>query len=164
MSLSPSSAELESTPSTSSNQIGVFVAELRQARGLSYNDVSARIKYSVLQLKALEQEDWAALPSGVPLRWMVQSYARYLETDERVLLDMLEAANQGSRPSSNINRDVSKGADWSDTDMPLYSDTAPRSWGWLIVIAALIFVALFYALDQGWIPEDWLIFDWLKEF
>lgn len=161
MSLPPSSAELESTPS---NQIGVFVAELRQARGLSYNDVSARIKYSVLQLKALEQEDWAALPSGVPLRWMVQSYARYLETDESVLLGMLEAANQGSRPPSSVKRDVRKGADWSDADMPLYSDAAPRSWGWLIVIAALLFVALFYALDQGWIPENWLIFDWLKEF
>lgn len=161
MSSTPSSLELESVPS---NQIGVFVAELRQARGLSYNDVSARTKYSVLQIKALEQENWDALPNGVPLRWMVQSYARYLETDEGVLLKMLETANQGARPPSSTPRNVRKKTDWSDADMPLYSDPTPRSWGWLIIIAVLLFVALFYALDRGWIPEGWLVFDWLKEF
>ena len=117
-----------------------------------------------MQLKALEQEDWSALPRGVPLRWMIQNYARYLETDESVLLGMLEAANQGSRPPKSLARDVRKGADWKDANMPLYSEAAPRPWGWLIVIAVLLFVALFYALDQGWIPEEWLIFDWLKEF
>lgn len=161
MSSTPSSSNLEPT---TSNQLGAFVAQLRQARGLSYYDISARIKYSVPQLKALEQEDWSALPNGVPLRWMIKSYARYLETDENVLLEMLEAANQGAGPPTSMPRDVRKGADWSDTDMPLYSESAPRSWGWLFVIAALLFVALFYALDQGLVPENWLIFDWLKEF
>ena len=161
MSLSPSTEE-QDVPTTS-DQIGAFVATLRQAKGLSYNDVSARIKYSVPQLKALEQENWSALPSGVPLRWMVQSYARYLNTDEQVLLDMLEAANPDACAPRQKMADVRKGTNWSDTDMPVYADSAPRSWGWLIVIAVLVLVALFYALDQGWIPEQWLVFDWLKE-
>lgn len=161
MSSTPSSPELGPT---TANQIGAFVAQLRQARGLSYSDVSARTKYSILQLKALEKEDWSALPNGVPLRWMVKSYARYLETDENVLLEMLEASNQNASAPLAMHKDVRKGADWSDTDMPLYSEPTQRSWGWLIVIAVLLLIALFYALDQGWIPEEWLVFDWLKDF
>ena len=161
MSLSSSTEEPVTTPT--SDQLGNFVATLRQAKGLSYSDVSARIKYSVPQLEALEQENWTALPSGVPLRWMVQSYARFLETDEQVLLDMLEAANPDACAPRQKTVDVRKGANWSDTEMPVYADSAPRSWGWLIVIAVLVLVALFYALDQGWIPEQWLVFDWLKE-
>lgn len=158
MSLTTSSPELESN----SHQLGGFVAELRQARGLSYNDVSARIKYSVLQLKALEQENWDALPNGVPLRWMVKSYARFLETDEDVLLNMLDG--QEDYLVKNTPKDVRKGAGWNDSDMPLYTEPTQRSWGWLIIIAVLLLIALFYALDQGWIPDDWLVFNWLKEF
>lgn len=158
MSSTTSSPELGSN----SHQLGLFVAELRQARGLSYNDVSARIKYSVIQLKALEQENWDALPNGMPLRWMIKSYARFLETDENVLLGMLDA--QEGHNARNTPKDVRKGAGWNDSDMPLYSEPTQRSWGWLIVIAVLLLIALFYALDQGWIPEDWLVFNWLKGF
>lgn len=159
MSSTSSSSDLE----PNSHQLGLFVAELRQARGLSYKDVSARIKYSVLQLKALEQENWDALPHGMPLRWMIKSYARFLETDEDVLLGMLDV--QEGQKIGHTPRNVRKGADWNkDSDMPLYSEPTQRSWGWLIIIAVLLLIALFYALDQGWIPEDWLVFDWLKGF
>lgn len=158
MSSTTSSPELGSN----SHQLGLFVAELRQARGLSYNDVSARIKYSVIQLKALEQENWDALPHGMPLRWMIKSYARFLETDENVLLGMLDV--QEGHNARNTPKDVRKGAGWNDSDMPLYSEPTQRSWGWLIIIAVLLLIALFYALDQGWIPEDWLVFNWLKGF
>lgn len=150
--------ELAVTP----KPLGVFLAELRQARGLSYNDVSVRLKYSIPQIEALEQENWTALPSGVPLRWMVKSYARLLETDEQVLLNMLDE-NQGSEPK-RVAKDVRRGADWANADMPLYTEPSQRSWGWLLVIGVLVLIAVFYALDQGLIPESWLVFDWLKEF
>lgn len=159
MSLTSSSPELETT----ANQLGAFIAELRQARGLSYNDVSTRLKYSVPQLEALEQENWAVLPSGVPLRWMIKSYARFLETDENVLLDMLDK-QQGTATTKRVVKTTRKGADWSGSDMSLYAEPSQRSWGWLLIIAVLILIAVFYALDQGLIPEDWLVFDWLKEF
>lgn len=158
MSSPSASPELTAT----ANQLGVFVSELRQARGLSYNDVSVRLKYSVLQLEALEQENWAALPAGVPLRWMIKSYARLLETDEQVLLDMLDDS-QVAAPKRSA-RDVRKGTSWASADTPLYTEPSQRSWGWLLVIGVLVLIALFYALDQGLIPESWLVFDWLKEF
>lgn len=157
MSSNSSSPELASN----SHQLGLFVSELRQARGLTYNDVSARIKYSVIQLKALEQENWDALPNGMPLRWMIKSYARFLETDEEVLLGMLDV--QEGHHTKNTPKNVRKGTDWNnDPDTPLYSEPTQRSWGWLIIIGVLLLVALFYAIDQGWIPENWLVFDWLK--
>lgn len=151
-----SSPELAST----SQSLGAFIAELRQAQGLSYHDVSIRIKYSALQLEALEKEDWQALPNGMPLRWMVKSYARLLGADESLLLGMLEEQT-GVTATHNIRQ---KKKQWDGADMSLYTEPTQRAWGWWLIIALLLLIALFYALDQGWIPENWLVFDWLKEF
>lgn len=158
MSSSPSSAALE----TPSQTVGQALYELRQTQQLSLTEVSTRTKYSIPQLEALEQGDWDALPSGVPLRWMVKSYARVLNTDAEALLALL-GPQQGQAPKT-LNTDSRQGADWASSDRSLYSDATPRSWGWWLVILVLIVVAVFYALSQGWIPENWLIFDWLKEF
>lgn len=158
MSSPTSSAALE----TPSQTLGQALFELRQLQQLSLVEVSTQTKYSIPQLEALEQDDWEALPSGVPLRWMVKSYARVLNTDADALLALL-GPQQGQAPKV-LHTDRRQGADWGSNDRPLYSDAAPRSWGWWLVILILIVVAAFYALNQGWIPEDWLIFDWLKEF
>lgn len=157
MSSNTSSAELE----TPSKTVGKALLELRQTQGLSLLEVSARTKYSIPQLEALEQEHWEVLPSGVPLRWMVRGYARALGADAETLLALL-GPQQGLAPKAH-STDMRRGADWSSHDMPLYSETSQRSWGWWLIIFALIVVALVYALSQGWIPEDWLVFDWLKE-
>ena len=157
MSSNTSSAELE----IPSNTVGTALLELRQAQGLSLNEVSARTKYSIPQLEALEQDHWEVLPSGVPLRWMVRNYARALGADAEALL-LLLGPQQGLAPKT-LSTDIRRGADWGGNDMSLYSEPSQRSWGWWLVIFALIAVALVYALNQGWIPEDWLVFDWLKE-
>lgn len=158
MSSNSSSPELEA----SSQTLGKALAQLRQAQGLSLNEVSIRTKYSTSQLEALEHDNWDDLPSGVPLRWMVKGYARALETDEVALLALL-GPQQGQAPHT-MRADVRTGADWSSNERPLYSEPTQRSWGWWLIILVLISVAVFYALNQGWIPEEWLPFDWLKEF
>lgn len=157
MSSSTSSSDLE----TSAQTLGATLLQLRQAQGLSLNEVSIRTKYSTSQLEALEQDNWDVLPTGVPLRWMVKNYARALNTDEEALLALL-GPQQGQAPQQSLRSDMRQGANWSDSS--LHTDSAPRSWGWWIVILVLVGVALGYALNQGWIPEEWLIFDWLKEF
>jgi hypothetical protein len=32
----------------------------------------------------------------------------------------------------------------------------------MIIILILLFVAGFYAIERGWVPDSWLVFDWLK--
>jgi len=138
--------------------VGPTLQALREAKGLSFADVSLRLKYSVRQVQALEAENWEALPRGLPLRGMVRNYARYLETDDNALLAMLDT--QTSRSSVQASTD--------DTVARLAPVKAPKrergswSWGWLLVFIILLIVAGFYAIERSWVPESWLIFDWLS--
>lgn len=158
MSSTTSSTELE----TAAQSLGVTLLQLRQTQGLSLNEMSVRTKYSSSQLEALEQDNWDVLPSGVPLRWMVKNYARALSVDDEPLLSLL-GPQQGQAPrSAPLRTDIRQGVGWDDGSTS--ADSTQRSWGWWFIILVLIGVALAYALSQGWIPEEWLIFDWLKEF
>ncbi|MCC2595331.1 helix-turn-helix domain-containing protein [Pusillimonas sp. MFBS29] len=140
--------------------IGATLRRLREAKNLSPAEVSARLKFSGRQLEALETEQWDRLPGGMSLRGFVKNYARYLDADVDALLTMLD--NQvGTAPvakPATLNGAQSLGP----SDLPLQGEPANRPWGWLVVILILLFVAGFYAIDRGWIPDSWLVFDWLK--
>lgn len=140
--------------------LGASLRAMRKARGCSLADVSARLKYSVRQLDALENEQWGRLPSGVLLRGLVRNYGRFLETDVDALLAML-AKQVGTQSAASVSVPV-RGASLSGVDLPLHPEGGSRSWGWLLVIVALLVVAGIYAVDRGWVPDSWLIFDWLK--
>lgn len=140
--------------------LGASLRAMRNAKGYSLSDVSARLKYSVRQLDALENEQFAQLPDGMLLRGLVKNYGRYLETDVDALLVMLD--NQaGTRPAAPASAPV-PGVTLSGADLPLHPEGGSRPWGWLLVIVALLVVAGAYAIDRGWVPDSWLVFDWLK--
>lgn len=139
--------------------IGSTLKALREAKGLSVSDVSGRLKFSVRQVEALENEQWDRVPTGVSLRGFVRNYGRYLETDTDALVLMLD--NQvGSTGARSVA--VDGPASLAPADIPLQAEVTHRSWGWLIIILILLIVAGFYAIERGWVPDSWLIFDWLK--
>ncbi|HWK61799.1 MAG TPA: helix-turn-helix transcriptional regulator [Eoetvoesiella sp.] len=156
----PLTKETEDVAATSATQsLGATLRALRRAKQLSVAEVSARLKYSVRQLEALEAEQWELLPTGVPLRGLVKNYGRLLEADVDALIVMLEreVGIPGVQPI------VLPSAAMSSSDMAMQSDMGQRSsWGWLVVIVVLLIVAGFYAIERGWVPDSWLIFDWLK--
>lgn len=140
--------------------LGASLRAMRKARGSSLSDASARLKYSVRQLQALENEQWEVLPKGVLLRGLVKNYGRFLETDVDALLVMLDS-QAGTQPAPSVSLPVQRSA-FTGADLPLHAEGGSRSWGWLLVILVLLVVAGFYAIDRGWVPDSWLIFDWLK--
>lgn len=148
----------EDTPTILDTSLGPYLQQLRETQGYTLEQASARIKYSSQQIAALEQEDWAALPSGAPVRWLLRSYARFLQADEAALLAMYERL----QPESDLLDRTNQSSQWQATDMPVYAEAHHRTWGWWLVALVLLVVVLFYAIDQGWIPESWLIFDWLR--
>src|SRR5690606_7113659 len=150
--------------STNEGHVGVggTLRSMREARRISISEASQRLKFSVRQIEALESENWQRLPTGVPLRGFVRNYARYLEADVESVLVLLDS-QVGSTAALNVmstpNIHASVGA---DTAMPVSAEASHRPWGWYLIILAILVVAAFYAVDRGWVPESWLIFDWLK--
>lgn len=152
-----------STGSPESVGVGATLRAMRESRRISVSEASQRLKYSVRQIEALESEDWARLPAGMPLRGFVRNYARYLEADVESVLVLLD--NQaGTAPTPRVV--VAPGTATSiqgDAEVPMAAEPPARSsWGWFLVILAILLIAAFYAVDRGWVPESWLIFDWLK--
>ena len=140
--------------------VGATLRRLREARQLTPGEVSARLKFSSRQLEALETEQWDRLPGGMSLRGFVKNYGRYLEADVDALLVMLDnqvGTTAVARPTTLNNAQT-----LGPTDLPLQGEPASRPWGWFIIILILLFVAGFYAIERGWVPDSWLVFDWLK--
>jgi len=76
-------------PGLSGASLGASLRSLREARGLTVGDVSARLKFAPRQIEALEAERWDALPQGPSLRGLVRNYARLLEVSPEALLQAL---------------------------------------------------------------------------
>ena len=70
-------------------QVGAQLAALREKRGMSIEDVSARLKISVQKLKRLETGDWDALPEMPFVQGVVRSYARMLGADPEPMIEPL---------------------------------------------------------------------------
>lgn len=139
--------------------VGQTLRELREARRLRLQEVSARLKFSVRQLEALESEEWSRLPAGMPLKGMVRNYGRFLEADTDALLTLLESQVPSEKQGAEALR---RTVEMRSPDTPLHSEAVSRPWGWLIIILVFLAIAGFYAVGRGWIPDSWLIFDWLK--
>ena len=141
--------------------LGSTLKALREAKRLRLSEVSARLKFSVRQIEALENQEWENLPAGLPLRGMVRNYGRFLEADTDALMVMLESyvpSDPKALGGESLKRPVAINA----PDMPLHDEPSGRPWGWLIIILLFLAIAAFYAVGRGWIPETWLVFDWLK--
>lgn len=70
-------------------RVGEQLAALRQGRGLSIEDISARLKVSPAKLKALEAGTWNALPEMPFIQGVVRGYARMLDADPAPLIEVL---------------------------------------------------------------------------
>jgi len=149
----------EAATSVSPGGVGATLRQLRQAQNISVEQACRRLKFSRSQLEALEDEAWDKLSKGTPLRGFVRNYARYLDADVDALLAQLD---QQVEPPPTAFVDSSQQAPFAPADLHDHEDLPGRSWGWLLVILLFVVVVGYYAISSGWIPDSWLIFDWLK--
>ncbi|GAB3628242.1 Cytoskeleton protein RodZ [Pandoraea terrae] len=70
-------------------QVGAQLAALREQRGMSIEDVSARLKVSAQKLKRLEAGEWSTLPEMPFVQGVVRGYARMLGADPAPLTEPL---------------------------------------------------------------------------
>ena len=150
------------TAADAAGGVGSALRALRQSKGWSLDEVSSRIKFSPKQIEALENEEWAMLPTGVSLRGLVRNYARLLGADSQAIVDSLDpkAGVTGPVKLSPGSLHTAHAIPQSGGDDDRSSST---SWGWLFAIVLVLAAGVAYAFWQGWLPQDWLPAGWLPK-
>jgi cytoskeletal protein RodZ len=130
---------------------------LRVSKGLSLQDVEARLKYAAKLIDALESERFDSLPRGLPLKSLVKNYAKLLEIDPKPLEALLEPY---------IGRVEGGIANHTSTRSLGEHQIEHKQGGsvvWIVLILILAFVAAGVAVWQGLVPSAWLP-AWLGAF
>lgn len=73
----------------SKNSVGELLRLAREKAGLSPGDVASRLRMGVKQVRALEQDDYAALPTGTFLRGFVRNFAKEVGVEPEQALGLL---------------------------------------------------------------------------
>ncbi len=95
-------APVEKLPATSaaappvSVPVGELLREAREKLGLSSGDIATRLRMGLKQVIALENSDFAAVPTGTFLRGFVRNYAKAVSLNADEVLALLEKTHSGA--------------------------------------------------------------------
>ena len=74
--------------------VGELLRVAREKAGLSPGDIASRLRMGFKQVRALEEDDYAALPQGTFLRGFVRNYAKEVGVAPEQALRLLEATHR----------------------------------------------------------------------
>ncbi len=117
-------------------QVGVALKSARERRNMTVEDVCTHLRISPHQVKALESDDFAALPEAMITRGFIRNYARLLEIDAEPLLQAYRAFMPVVVPRALTLK--------SENILITGKDKRP----WLKYIVASLFIALFLGVWQ----------------
>ena len=130
--------------------VGVRLAQLRQAKGWSVEDVSARLKVSVSKLRELEAGDISHLPDATFALGVVRAYAKLLGADPAPLTQALR--RERGVPQPDLSMPASAGADLPRGRVSLSLGGGVRTprrraswlWGLAFVVVAVIGISMWH--------------------
>ena len=135
--------------------VGARLAQLRQARGWSVDDVSARLKVSPNKMRALEAGDISQLPGTTFALGVIRSYAKMLGTDPEPFAQALRRVK--GEPEPDLSMPASMGADLPRGRVSVSLGGTPkhRSWWWGVAAGVVVLIAL-AMWRQGGDSAAWL--------
>ncbi|TAM50311.1 MAG: helix-turn-helix domain-containing protein [Paraburkholderia sp.] len=135
--------------------VGARLAQLREAKGWSVDDVSARLKVSPNKMRALEAGDISQLPGTTFALGVIRSYAKMLGTDPEPFAQALRRVKGESEP--DLSMPASRGADLPRGRVSVSLGGTPkhRSWWWGVAAGVIVLVAL-AMWRQGGDSSAWL--------
>jgi cytoskeleton protein RodZ len=137
--------------------VGARLAQLRESKNWSIDDVSARLKVSSVKLRALEAGDISHLPDTTFALGVVRSYAKMLGADPAPFTQALR--REKGVPAPNLSMPASSGRDLPRGRVSLsLGDGGQKHRSWLWGIAALIVAVIALAMwhTNGGDSSAWL--------
>lgn len=138
----PLVTELAAALHEESNSLGTTLRLEREKRGINIDEVAAQLKLSARQIKALEDEQFDALPGSIFIRGFVRNYARLLHINPEPLLSQVAPTPQTSnlRPTPPSIAELP-----GEADQPSH-----RKHRWLIPLALVLMIGTIIVLERGW--------------
>ncbi|WP_419683979.1 helix-turn-helix domain-containing protein [Burkholderia theae] len=137
----PAPAGLESLAA-----VGSRLAQLRETKGWTVDDVSARLKVAPQKLRALEAGDISHLPGVTFALGVVRSYAKMLGVDPEPFAQALR--RERGVPEVDLSMPASSGTDLprGRVSIPLGGSSRhhPWLWGTAIVVVAVVAVLMWH--------------------
>ncbi len=130
---------------------------IRIARGLTTQDVAARLKFAPRTIEAFEAEQWDQLPSGIGLKTLAKNYAKFLDID----FASLEPALREHMDSMPVKTGLAEHTSTKSLGAAVETPQPGGSVGWIILIILLVAVVLGIGVWQGIVPSS-LLPDWLE--
>jgi cytoskeleton protein RodZ len=137
---------IQATAAPAAPLLGALLQGAREQHNLSIEDISNRLRLSPRQVKALENDDFAALPEAMITRGFIRNYARLLGMDVEPLLE----AYRVFVPSSDSPRAIS-----IQSENILISGSNKRPW--LMYMLASLVIALLvgaWLIYVDYVPEQ----------
>ena len=137
--------------------VGARLTQLRESKGWSIEDVSARLKVSVIKLRALESGDISHLPDTTFALGVVRSYAKMLDTDPTPFTQVLR--REKGVPAPDLSMPASSGKDLPRGRVSLTlggSGQKSRSWLWGVAAVVVAVIALAMWHTNGGDSTAWL--------
>jgi cytoskeleton protein RodZ len=137
--------------------VGARLAQLRESKGWTIEDVSARLKVSVTKLRALESGDISHLPDTTFALGVVRSYAKMLGADPTPFTQALR--REKGVPAPDLSMPASSGKDLPRGRVSLSlggSGQKSRSWLWGIAAVIVAVIALGMWHTNGGESSAWL--------
>jgi cytoskeleton protein RodZ len=124
------------------SSFGARLAAARESGGLTVSEIAARLRLHPNQVRALDEENFGALPEAAYVRGFVRSYARIVGIDPAPLLDDLNA--KLAKPASSVVDGMARTDDYSPVR------AAAREQASRTVVLGIAVVALIALGAIGW--------------
>lgn len=137
--------------------VGARLTQLRESKGWTIDDVSARLKVSSIKLRALESGDISHLPDTTFALGVVRSYAKMLGADPTPFTAALRREKGVAAP--DLSMPASSGKDLPRGRVSLSlggSGQKSRSWLWGVAAVIVAVIALGMWHTNGGDSSAWL--------
>lgn len=127
--------------------VGATLKAARKAAGLSLGEVADRLKLSLKQLEAIEEDRFEVLPGPAFVRGFVRNYARFLGVDAGPLMARLETRFPSAvkEVTNQVKVAASSSLARDDDDAP----APPGRRAILLVLAVILAAAAFWFARPG---------------
>lgn len=135
------------TPVVTPVGVGASLKALREARGISLDEVAGMLKITPRHLEAIESDDWSDFPLTI-VKGFVRNYARYLKVDVTPLLARISGQLDSDAPNIVLQRNVSG-------EIPRPGRGRRKEWLAFLGAGVMIglAVAAYYLVPDAWVER-----------